>query len=58
MSGRGVRGAHLQEDPGDPPPVVAGLGGGVEVLRVVPLDRDGGVWGLELECVKDLQDGQ
>ena len=34
------------------------LGGGVEVLRVLPLDRDGGVWGLELEGVKDLQDGQ
>ena len=33
MSGRGVRGPHLQEDPGDPPPVVAGLGGGVEVLE-------------------------
>ena len=28
-----MRGAHLQEDPGNPPPVVAGLGGGVEVLE-------------------------
>lgn len=31
------------------------LGGGVDVLRLLPLDRDGGVWGLELEGVKDLK---
>ena len=31
------------------------LGGGVDVLRVLPLDRDGGVWGLEFEGVRDLQ---
>lgn len=31
------------------------LGGGVDVLRVLLLDRDGGVWGLELEGVRDLQ---
>ena len=31
------------------------LGGGVEVLRAVALGRDGGVCGLELEGVRDLQ---
>ena len=25
------------------------------MLRVLPLDRDGGVWGLEFEGVRDLQ---
>lgn len=34
------------------------LGGGVDVLRVLLLDKDGGVWGLEFEGVRDLQDGQ
>ena len=34
------------------------LGGGVDVLRVVTLGRDGGVWGLELEGIRDLQDCQ
>ena len=31
------------------------LEGGVDVLRVLPLDKDGGVWGLEFEGVRDLQ---
>ena len=31
------------------------FGGGVDALRVLPLDRDGGVWGLELVGVKDLR---
>lgn len=28
---------------------------GVDVLRVLPLDKDVGVWGLEFEGVRDLQ---
>ena len=31
------------------------LEGGVDVLRVLTLDKDGGVWGLEFEGVRDLQ---
>ena len=31
------------------------FGGGVDVLRVLPLDRDGGVWGLDVVGVRDLQ---
>lgn len=27
---------------------------GADVLRVLPLDKDGGVWGLEFEGVRDL----
>ena len=34
------------------------LGGGVAMLRVLPLDRDGGVCGLEFEGVRDLQEYQ
>ena len=31
------------------------LGGGVDVLRAVPREVDGGVCGLEFEGVNDLQ---